>query len=137
VSALPIAQFGFPGALRDRLVAAILSGAKTTTTGLYEESVRSGEPLSQVGSRSSVVDSANREACVIETVAVEIRPMREVGLDFALDEGEGLGTLEAWREAHLRFFTSPAMIAALGEPPVTIDLDTLVVCERFRLVELP
>ncbi len=26
------------------------------------------------------------------------------------------------------------MIAALGDPPVTIDDDTLVVCERFRLV---
>jgi hypothetical protein len=30
---LPIAEFGFPGPLRDQLVTAILRGAKTTTTG--------------------------------------------------------------------------------------------------------
>jgi hypothetical protein len=28
---LPVAEFGFPGPLRDQLVAAILAGTKTTT----------------------------------------------------------------------------------------------------------
>src|SRR3954462_3463873 len=31
---LPVAEFGFPGELRDRLVPAILAGKKTATTGL-------------------------------------------------------------------------------------------------------
>ena len=39
-----------------------------------------------------------------------------------------------WRDAHIRFFSSPSMIEALGDPRVSIGLDTLVVCERFRLV---
>ena len=30
---LPIAEFGFPGPLRERLVAAMLTGEKVTTTG--------------------------------------------------------------------------------------------------------
>ena len=34
---LPIAEFAFPGPLRDQLVAAILAGAKTTTTGLVAD----------------------------------------------------------------------------------------------------
>jgi uncharacterized protein YhfF len=34
---LPLAEFGFPGPLRDQLVAAILAGDKTTTTGLVAD----------------------------------------------------------------------------------------------------
>jgi hypothetical protein len=34
---LPVAEFSFPGPLRDQLVAAILVGAKTTTTGLVAD----------------------------------------------------------------------------------------------------
>ena len=33
-SRLSVGEFAFPGPLRDQLVAAILSGAKTTTSGL-------------------------------------------------------------------------------------------------------
>jgi uncharacterized protein YhfF len=43
--------------------------------------------------------------------------------------------VEEWRDAHVRFFTGPEMTAALGEPAVEIDDDTLVVCSRFRVVE--
>jgi uncharacterized protein YhfF len=34
---LPVAEFAFPGPLRDQLVAAILAGEKTTTTGLVAD----------------------------------------------------------------------------------------------------
>ncbi|WP_281268302.1 hypothetical protein [Arthrobacter livingstonensis] len=36
-SKLPIAEFAFPGPLRDQLVAAILDGFKTSTTGTVLE----------------------------------------------------------------------------------------------------
>ena len=42
---LPRAEFAFPGPLRDRLVPAILSGAKTTTSGLVLAYERENEPL--------------------------------------------------------------------------------------------
>ena len=58
----------------------------------------------------------------------------DVDLQFAIDEGEGFETVADWREAHVRFFTSPEMVTELGEPPVEIDDDTLVVCTRFRVV---
>ena len=34
---LPVVEFAFPGPLRDQLVAAILAGEKTTTTGLVAD----------------------------------------------------------------------------------------------------
>ena len=132
---LPVAEFGFPGPLRDRLVAAILAGAKTSTTGLYEEYLREGTPIEAVGNRSLVVDSAGTGVAVIETTEVVVKPMGDVDLAFAAEEGEGFGTVAEWRAAHMRFFTSPEMTALLGEPPVTIDDRTFVVCSRFRLVE--
>ena len=42
---LPVVESAFPGALCDQLMAAILSGSKTTTTGLLADHEREGEPL--------------------------------------------------------------------------------------------
>lgn len=132
---LPIGEFGFPGPLRDALVAAILRGEKTSTTGLLEEYRREGSPVPVVGDRELVVDSDGRGVAVIETTEVAIRRMADVDLAFAIEEGEGFTTVAEWRTAHDRFFRSPEMAAALGDPPVAIDDDTEVVCTRFRLVE--
>jgi uncharacterized protein YhfF len=134
-SSLPIAEFGFPGPLRDRLVAAILSGEKTTTTGLLEEYRREGAEPEAPGRRELVVDSDGRGVAVIEILEVVVQRMGDVELEFAIAEGEGFGSVTAWRDAHVAFFTSPEMTAALGEPPVAVDDDTLVVCSRFRVVE--
>jgi uncharacterized protein YhfF len=134
VGGIPPAEFGFPGPQRDRLVAAILSGAKTATTGLHEEHRRLDEPLPRVGDRFHVVDSSGRAVALIETTSVEVRSLASVDDAFARDEGEGFADAAAWRAAHVRFFSSAAMAAALGPPPVAIDDRTLVVCERFRLV---
>ena len=132
---LPPAEFGFPGPLRDRLVAAIGRGEKTSPSGLHEEYLREGAPVEAVGSRELVLDSDGRGVAVIETTEVDVRRLGDVDLEFARDEGEGFRTLAEWRDAHVAFFTSPEMTGALGEPPVAIDDDTLVVCTRFRLVE--
>lgn len=131
---LPIAEFGFPGPLRDRLVAAILSGAKTSTTGLLEEYLRDGTAVEAVGARELVVDSNGTGVAIIETTEAEVKRMGDVDLAFAIDEGEGFETLQEWYDAHVRFFTCTEMVAALGDPAVIIDDDTLVVCTRFRVV---
>jgi uncharacterized protein YhfF len=135
VTLLPVAELGFPGPLRDQLVAAVLRGEKTATCGLLEEYRREGTPLEVVGARELVVDSDGRGVAVIETTECEVRRMADVDLAFAIDEGEGFETVQEWYDAHRRFFTSPEMVAALGDPPVEIDDDTLLVCTRFRVVE--
>jgi uncharacterized protein YhfF len=132
---LPIAELGFPGPLRDTLVGAVLRGEKTATCGLLEEHLREGAPAEEVGARQLVVDSDGRGVAVIETTEVEMKREGDVDLAFALDEGEGFTTVQEWYDAHARFFTSTEMTAALGDPPVTIDDDTLLVCARFRAVE--
>ncbi|MEE4541699.1 ASCH domain-containing protein [Streptomyces sp. V4-01] len=134
VAALPAAEFGFPGELRDRLVAVILSGEKTSTTGLLAAYEVEGEALPEVGSRSAVVDSAGRPVAVIEITGVRVVPFGEVDLAHAADEGEGDTSLDTWRASHERFFHSAPMREVLGDPEFAVTDATPVVLERFRLV---
>ena len=51
---LPVAEFAFPGPLRDQLVAAILAGEKTTTTVLVADYEHENDPLPTPGLRQVV-----------------------------------------------------------------------------------
>lgn len=135
IDGLPRSEFAFPGPLRDALVAAILRGEKTSTSGLLLEYELEGSALSEPGDRSVVVDSDERPMAVIETTETRVIPVREVDLQFAREEGEGFESVADWRAAHERFWHSEEMRAALGRPGFTIDDDTMIVAERFRLVE--
>lgn len=132
---LPAAEFAFPGALRDQLVAAIVAGGKTTTTGLVAEYEKEGEPLPEPGLRQVVVDSAGNPVAVIETTSVQVIRLGDVDLAHALGEGEGYASVAEWRAGHERFWHSAPMRDALGDPEFTVDDDTLVVAEVFRVVE--
>jgi uncharacterized protein YhfF len=132
---LPAALFAFPGPLRDRLVAKILSAEKTATTSLHAEVELLGEDLPAVGERSAVVDSAGRRVAVIETTEVRVVPIREIDDEFARAEGEGTDTVGAWRAAHERFWGGDAMGDAMGGTVPVITDDTLVVAQRFVVVE--
>ncbi|WP_405822328.1 ASCH domain-containing protein [Streptomyces sp. NBC_01390] len=131
---LPKAQFAFPGPLRDQLVAAILDGSKTSTTGLVVDYEHEGEALPEVGGRSVVVDSGDRPVGIIEITGVRVVPLAAVDLAHALDEGEGYSDVAAWRAGHERFWHSAEMRAALDDPGFTVTDTTLTVLERFRLV---
>jgi uncharacterized protein YhfF len=130
---LPIAEFAFPGPLRDQLVAAILSGAKTTTTGLVADYEHEGEPLPHPGLRQAVVDSAGGRVAVIETTEVRVLRLGDVDLPHALGEGEGYRSVAAWRAGHESFWHSAQMRAALDDPAFTVDDDTLIVAQAFRV----
>jgi uncharacterized protein YhfF len=132
--ALPTSEFAFPGPLRDRLVAAILDGTKVATTGLVADYEHEGEPLPVKGRRSVVVDSANHPVAEIEVTSVAVVPLREVDLQHVVDEGEGHQTVEEWRRDHETFWHGDELRAALGDPSFTVDDETLVVLERFRVV---
>lgn len=128
------AYFAFPGPLRDQLVGAILAGAKTSTSSLMADYERDGEALPQVGERSVVMDSRDRPVAVIETTEVRVVRLGDVDLQHAIDEGEGYESVSAWRAGHENFWHSPEARAELGDPAFTVDDDTLMVAERFRLV---
>jgi uncharacterized protein YhfF len=129
-----VAEFAFPGPLRDQLVAAIVSGAKTTTTGLVADYEHDGEPLPRPGERAVVVDSDGEPVTVIETVAVRVIRLADVDLAHALGEGEGYDSVAGWRVAHEGFWHSARVREALDDPEFTVDDDTLVVAEEFRVV---
>ena len=132
---LPVAEFAFPGPLRDQLVAAIVAGAKTTTTGLVADYEHENEPLPGPGLRQSVVDSGGRPVAVIETTAVRVIRLVDVDLDHALGEGEGYTSVTEWRVGHEQFWHSAELRQALGDPGFTVDDDTLVVAQEFRLID--
>jgi uncharacterized protein YhfF len=132
---LPVAEFAFPGPLRDQLVAAILAGEKTTTTGLVADHEHENEPLPVPGLREVVVDSAGRPVAVIETTAVRVMRLADVDLNHALGEGEGFSSVAEWRAGHAQFWHSAEMRQALGDPAFKVGDDTLVVASEFRLIQ--
>jgi len=129
-------EFAFPGPLRDRLVTAILSGAKTATTGLVLEYERENEPLPKVGQLLAVVDSADQRVAAIELTQVRVIRLAEVDLQHALDEGEGDESVTEWRAGHEKLWHSAEMRAELDDPDFTVNDDTLVLAQRFRLVHV-
>jgi uncharacterized protein YhfF len=131
---LPLVEFAFPGPLRDQLVAAVVSGAKTATTGLVLEYERENEPLPEVGQLLAVVDSADRRVAAIELTQVRVIRLADVDLRHALDEGEGDESVAEWRAGHEEFWHSAEVRAELGDPHFTVNDDTLVLAQRFRLV---
>ena len=131
---LPIAEFAFPGPLRDLLVAAILSGMKTATTSTFVEYSIENKPLPVVGARQLVVGSDGAAVAIIETTGVDVVRLADVGIVHARGEGEGYSTVESWRRGHEAFWHRAEFREFLGDPTFTVDDDTLVVVEQFRVI---
>ena len=105
---LPSFELAYPGPLRDQLVAAALSGAKTSTSSLLAEYTGEDDPLPVAGQRYVLIDSDARAVGLVEVTAVRTLPLNEVDLEFAREEGEGYESVAAWRLAHERFWkTTP------------------------------
>jgi uncharacterized protein YhfF len=131
---ISVVEFAFPGPLRDQLVAAILGGAKTTTTGMLDDYERDGEPLPRPGDREVVIDSAGEPVTLIEVGAVRVIRVGDVDLPHALGEGEGYATVADWRAGHEAFWHSAEMRQYVGDPAFTVGDDTLAVAVEFRVV---
>ncbi len=122
---LPPMRLGYAGtALRKKLVDSVLRGDKTATAGLLaDHEEHSDEPLPQVGDRCVLLGFDDEPLAVVETTEVRVVRVADVDLAFAHDEGEGFETVDDWRRAHEEFWDRE------------IDDDTLIVAERFRIVE--
>ena len=126
MSELPPYELGYARTdLRRQLVDAVLRGEKTATAGLRSDfAPHTDDPLPRAGERFALLDFDDRPVAVVETTEVRVVRAGDVDLDFARDEGEGFESVEDWRRAHERFWS---------EHEITDD--TLIVAERFRLVE--
>ena len=113
----------------DKLADLVLAGRKRATASALWSYEAEDEPMPQVGDLSVITDWMGRARCVIRTSLVEVVAFADVGDDFAAAEGEGDGSLEFWREAHLAAFGRE--LEALDRSP---SPDMPVVCERFEVV---
>jgi uncharacterized protein YhfF len=113
--------FGDSPALADELLDLVIRGVKTATCSTEDE-----PNVSSPGERWIVLDGSGTPRCVIESTDVSFRRYNEVDAAFAHDEGEGDRSLVYWREAHQRYFVR------LGR----FSEDMMLMCERFRLVEV-
>ncbi|MHB8660249.1 MAG: ASCH domain-containing protein [Solirubrobacteraceae bacterium] len=130
-----ICEFGFPGPLRDRLVAAVLSGAKTATTSLLAEWEAEGDELPEAGEQETVIDSAGEPVATIEITGCEVRKLSEVDDAVAHAEGEDYSTASGWRAEHERFWREEVLPEwGDGERP-TISDETAVVVQWFQVKE--
>lgn len=117
-------KFGDSRELNKKLLALVRSGAKTATCGALRDFGEGSDEMPVVGRRDIALDWDGKPALLIETTEVTTRPFRDVPEDFALAEGEG--SFDDWRDAHIAFFTRNG----------GYDPDMMLVCERFRLVEV-
>jgi uncharacterized protein YhfF len=119
-------ELGYRGTeLRRKLVAAVLRGEKIATASLREEyEPHTNEQLPQPGESFVLRGYDDEPLGVVKTTEVRVVRAGDVDLQFARDEGEGFETVEQWRSEHEQFWANQK-----------ITDETLVVCERFTLVQ--
>ena len=81
-----------------------------------------------------MIDSAGKPVTLIEVVAVRVIRLADVDLAHAVGEGEGFGSVAEWRAGHEAFWHSDEVRAELGDPAFTVNDDTQVVAEQFRMI---
>jgi uncharacterized protein YhfF len=113
--------FGDGPELADELLDLVMKGVKTGTCSTEDE-----PNTSTPGERWIVLDGSGTPRCVIATTEVSYRRYNEVDAAFAYEEGEGDRSLAYWRAAHRAYFGRQGRFSE----------DMMLMCERFRLVEV-
>lgn len=134
---LPVWEYGTPGPLRERLNGLTLAGAKTATFAIDEITLSFDEPLERVGDRFVMVGTNGAQLAVIEITGLERTRLGDVHWEQVAAEGESFENVDAWREAHIRFWTPfvERVRTFRGDPAWVVNADTVVTCLRVRLIE--
>jgi uncharacterized protein YhfF len=129
--------FGDPGPMREELTALALAGTKTTTASLLVDFEMDGVALPTAGQRDLLIDSEDRPVAIVETLSCRVVRLADVDDQHAIDEGEGYANAAEFRVEHESYWNSylGKIRENLGEPSFVLTDDTLVVLERFRIVE--
>lgn len=129
--------FARPGPLRERLSGLVLAGRKTAAFDLYDRARFDPEGVTEVGRRWTMHDSGGRPLAVLLTTHAEIVHMVDVTWPMVELEAESFRDVAHWRTAHEEFWagTLDEVRSRTGNPSWSIDDDTLLVFERFAIVE--
>ena len=122
-------RFGDSPSMANELLGLVMSGRKTATCALARWYGPDLSPLPAEGDLFLILDGCDTPRCVIRTLSVDIRPIREVNAEFAHAEGEGDRSLEGWRAEHLEFWQREAKREGFA---FTEDLDAVL--HRFVLI---
>ena len=131
---LPLFELGWPGPMRDCLVAATLSGAKTVTSSLRAPYDLENEPLPYAGKRCILVGSEGEHLALVETTEVREIRLKDVDDAIAQGEGEGFKNVQEWRSAHEQFWRDVLRTVPGGES-VQLNDETLIVVETYKVLE--
>ena len=118
-------KFGDNPDLSAALLSLVRDGTNTATCGALRDFQDSGEILPEVGRRDIALNWDDTPSVVIETLAVDLMAFKDVPESFALAEGEN-NSLAGWRRSHRAYF----------ERNGGWSEDMMLVCERFRVVEV-
>ncbi len=119
---LPVWEYATPGPLRERLCGLTLAGRKTATFHIVDD-----ETMTESGTRWAMVASDGSPLAVLEVTEITQMRFADVPWELADAEGESFVDVADWADGHGRFWNS------IG---ITVHNDTIVQCERFRLVEV-
>jgi uncharacterized protein YhfF/ribosomal protein S18 acetylase RimI-like enzyme len=121
--------FGDSPQLAHELAELVLHGPKRATAGLVAWNELHPEDAAVPDGYSVVTEFDGTPRCVIRTVWLDRRPLRDVDAGFAWDEGEGDRTLADWLDGHRHYFmrTCPPLGIAFSD-------DMPVQLERFELL---
>lgn len=122
-------SFGDTAELADELIELVIAGTKRTRTTLPRDFAAQGKQLPKSGDLAVVVDGAKTPRCIIRTLHVETKRMRDVDAQFAWESGGGDRSLDWWLSAHTRYFKRRGT-----QEGFAVDRDTEVVLERFEVV---
>ncbi len=104
-------------------------GQKRASCSLKEGYLIDDEPFPEIGRLTVVLNWNEEPVCIVKLTDVSFCPFNQVTEEFAHAEGEGDGTYEWWRKAHIDFFTQYAK-----EVGATFSLESELVLERFEKV---
>jgi uncharacterized protein YhfF len=125
-----VASFGDSAAMADELLALVLSGRKRATASLVRDYQRAGShPFPTVGEYIVWLDGSGCPSCITQTTSVEVKPLSQVDVRFACDEGEGDRSRAWWLNAHRNYFARQAAREGFA---MHDDIET--VFERFDLI---
>jgi len=114
--------------LADELAQSIIDGKKTATCPAHLFYELENEPLPEVGDYTIVLSSKDEPLAIIRNTDIQLIPMNEVSLEFAIAEA---GSYEYWWESHVKFFT-----AELAEYGKKFSEEMLLVWIWFEVIDV-
>lgn len=122
-------SFGDSPEMADDLVNYVLSGEKTTTSGMLLDFEHDEDPIPKEGDKAIILNGAKKPVCIIEYVKVEQKKYNEVDEEYALKEAEGFKSLDDWKVVHWAFFTRRCEV--LG---IEMHEEVMLVCLEFKMI---